>query len=166
MHTWEAPADISTHGHLIDEQMSETMARSGNLFSCRAAPVGVFHLAVFEPGHGVKAQEFSQAAPRALVIAAVLVVGVEVLALGVFGVKAWAGVYLTPPPGGTPCRIQVQAGQFAFYFPLPRSRWRVWPPSPGADQRGFRRKFFGLDKGNTMLRSRDDNRQPPRWPSR
>src|SRR5258708_39869829 len=32
MHTWEAPPDISTHGHLIDEQMSETMVEAGISF--------------------------------------------------------------------------------------------------------------------------------------
>ncbi len=31
-HTWVAPEDISTHGHLIDEQMSETMAEAGIAF--------------------------------------------------------------------------------------------------------------------------------------
>ncbi len=55
---------------------------------------------------------------KVLVIAAFLVVGVEVLALGVFGVKAWANVYLTPPSADA-MPIQVQAGQFAFYFRYP-----------------------------------------------
>ena len=32
MHTWEAPADISTHGHMIDDQMSETMIEAGVSF--------------------------------------------------------------------------------------------------------------------------------------
>jgi len=31
-HTWVAPEDISTHGRLIDEQMSETMAEAGIAF--------------------------------------------------------------------------------------------------------------------------------------
>src|SRR5258708_10419806 len=31
-HTWVAPEDISTHGYLIDEQMSETMAEAGVAF--------------------------------------------------------------------------------------------------------------------------------------
>ena len=31
-HTWVAPEDISTHGDLIDEQMSETMAEAGISF--------------------------------------------------------------------------------------------------------------------------------------
>ncbi len=32
LHTWVAPDDISTHGALIDEQMSETMAEAGISF--------------------------------------------------------------------------------------------------------------------------------------
>jgi hypothetical protein len=31
-HSWPAPQDISLHGHLIDEQMSETMAEAGISF--------------------------------------------------------------------------------------------------------------------------------------
>ena len=31
-HTWAAPEDISTHGHLIDEQMSGTMFEAGIAF--------------------------------------------------------------------------------------------------------------------------------------
>ena len=31
-HTWDPPADISTHGGMIDEQMSETMAEAGISF--------------------------------------------------------------------------------------------------------------------------------------
>jgi hypothetical protein len=32
MHTWYPPPDISTHGALIDEQMSETMIEAGPVF--------------------------------------------------------------------------------------------------------------------------------------
>src|SRR5260370_17762530 len=31
-HIWVPPADISTHGHLIDEQLSSTMAEAGISF--------------------------------------------------------------------------------------------------------------------------------------
>jgi hypothetical protein len=34
-HTWAAPEDISTHGALIDEQTSETMAEAGISFLLR-----------------------------------------------------------------------------------------------------------------------------------
>ena len=32
MHTWWMPEDISSHGYMIDKQMSETMAESGIAF--------------------------------------------------------------------------------------------------------------------------------------
>jgi hypothetical protein len=66
---------------------------------------------------GCKLKKFPGGA-KGLVIAAILVVGIEVLALGIFGVKAWANVYLTPPAADA-MPIQVQAGQFAFYFRYP-----------------------------------------------
>ena len=53
-----------------------------------------------------------------LVIAAFLLVGTEVLALGAFGAKAWANIYLSPPAANA-IPVQVQAGQFAFYFRYP-----------------------------------------------
>jgi cytochrome c oxidase subunit II len=90
---------------------------------------------------------------KALVIAALLVVGVEVLALGVFGVKAWAGVYLTPPSANA-MPIQVQAGQFAFYFRYPGSDGKFGPIHPERINEGSQ-EFFGLDKEHD-LESRDD----------
>ena len=60
MHTWVAPEDISTHGHLIDEQMSETMAEAGIAFLAAQFIVGAFHLAVFQPWPGCKDQDISR----------------------------------------------------------------------------------------------------------
>ena len=117
MHTWEAPADISTHGHLIDEQMSETMAEAGISFLAAQLLLAFFVWQFSNRGTETKLKSFPGGA-KALVIAALLVVGIEVMALGVFGVKAWAGVYLTPPSADA-MPIQVQAGQFAFYFRYP-----------------------------------------------
>ena len=42
MHTWNAPADISTHGHLIDEQMSETMIEAGVSFLAAQIILAIF----------------------------------------------------------------------------------------------------------------------------
>jgi heme/copper-type cytochrome/quinol oxidase subunit 2 len=55
--------------------------------------------------------------------------GLEVMALGVFGVKAWANVYLTPPAANA-MPIQVQAGQFAFYFRYPGPDGKFGPIHP------------------------------------
>ena len=64
-----------------------------------------------------------------LVIAAFLLVGTEVLALGAFGAKAWANVYLSPPAANA-LPIQVQAGQFAFYFRYPGPDGKFGPIHP------------------------------------
>jgi len=95
-HTWVAPEDISTHGYLIDDQMSETMAEAGIAFLAAQFVLAIFIWQFANPRPDAKIKNFPGGA-KALVIAALLLVGAEVLALGVFGVKAWADVYLTAP---------------------------------------------------------------------
>src|SRR5258707_2813876 len=87
MHTWEAPADISTHGHLIDEQMSETMAEAGISFLSAQLLLAFFIWQFSNRGTESKLKNFPGGA-RGLVTSAVLVVWVEGLALRAFGVKA------------------------------------------------------------------------------
>src|SRR5258708_28652495 len=116
-HTWVAPADISTHGHLIDEQRSETMVEAGISFLAAQLLLALFIWRFSGDRPNAKVKTFPGGA-KGLVIAALLLVGAEVMALGVFGVKAWADVYLTPPAADS-MPIQVQAGQFAFYFRYP-----------------------------------------------
>src|SRR5271163_3561864 len=141
-HTWAAPEDISTHGHLIDEQMSETMAEAGIAFLAAQLILALFIWQFSNRGAGAKTKNFPGGA-KALVIAAFLVVGVEVMALGIFGVRAWADVYLTPPsPNAMP--IQVQAGQFAFYFRYPGPDGTFGPLHPELINESTQ-NFFGLD---------------------
>src|SRR6202049_1976679 len=109
-HTWAAPEDISTHGALIDEQMSETMAEAGISFLAAQFVLAIFIWQFSNPRPDTKIKTFPGGA-KGLVIAALLLVGAEVLALGVFGVKAWANVYLTAP-SVTALPIPAQAGQF------------------------------------------------------
>src|SRR5271169_2026378 len=116
-HTWVAPEDISTHGAMIDEQMSETMAEAGISFLASQILLALFIWKFSSSRPGDKIKTFPGGA-KAMVSAAFLLVGTEVLALGVFGVKAWATVYLTPPSANA-MPVQVQAGQFAFYFRYP-----------------------------------------------
>src|SRR2546422_11192623 len=93
-HTWWMAPDISTHGAPIDEQMSETMAESGILFLASQIPLAVFIWKFSRPRPGEKIRRFPGGA-MGLVIAAFLLVGTEVLALGAFGAKAWASIYFT-----------------------------------------------------------------------
>ncbi len=86
-------------------------------------------------------------------IAALLVVGLEVMALGIFGVKAWANVYLTAPSADA-MPIQVQAGQFAFYFRYPGPDGKFGSIHPELINEGSQ-NFFGLDPEHDVD-SRDD----------
>src|SRR5208283_5576143 len=108
MHTWDMPQDISTHGHLIDEQYADTMLEAGISFLASQILLAFFIWKFSSHKPGDKIKSFPGGA-AGLVIAAFLLVGTEVLALGVFGVKAWASVYLTPPAANA-MPVQVQAG--------------------------------------------------------
>src|SRR5271163_701344 len=142
LNTWAAPEDISTHGHLIDEQMSETMVEAGIAFLAAQFILAFFIWQSSRRGPDAKLESFPGGA-KGLVIAALLLVGAEVLALGVFGVKAWADVYLTPPSANA-IPVQVQAGQFAFYFRYPGPDRTFGPLHPDliSEANG---NFFGLD---------------------
>jgi cytochrome c oxidase subunit 2 len=142
MHTWPLPQDISTHGHLIDEQFADTMAEAGISFLASQILLAFFIWKFSSPKPGEKIKTFPGGS-MGLVIAAFLLVGTEVLALGVFGAKAWGAVYLTPPAADA-IPVQVQAGQFAFYFRYPGPDGSFGPIN--ADQISeANANFFGLD---------------------
>src|SRR5712664_1954420 len=151
-HTWVAPEDISTHGYMIDEQMSETMVEAGISFLAAQLILALFIWQFSDRGSDAKIKNFPGGA-KALVIAALLLVGAEVLALGVFGVKAWATVYFTPPSADA-IPIQVQAGQFAFYFRYPGPDGKFGPLHPSLINEA-NENFFGLDQTNDQD-SKDD----------
>jgi cytochrome c oxidase subunit 2 len=142
MHMWPMPQDISTHGYLIDEQYTDTMWEAGLSFLASQFLLAFFIWKFSSPNPGSKIKSFPGGA-AGLVIAAFLLVGTECLALGVFGVKAWASVYLTPPAANA-MPIQAQAGQFAFYFRYPGPDGTFGPLH--ADQISeANANFFGLD---------------------
>jgi cytochrome c oxidase subunit II len=141
-HTWWLPQDISTHGQAIDEQMSETMAEAGISFLASQILLAIFIWKYSKPRPNEKIKNFPGGA-SGLVIAAFLLVGTEVLALGAFGAKAWANIYLTPPAADA-MPIQVQAGQFAFYFRYPGPDGTFGPLHPDLISEA-NENFFGLD---------------------
>ena len=152
MHTWAMPVDISTHGPLIDEQMADTMAESGIAFLAAQIILAFFIWKFSDRPKDAKIGKFPGGA-MGLVIAAFLLVGTEVLALGVFGTKAWAAVYFTPPAADS-MPVQVQAGQFAFYFRYPGPDGKLGPIHPEKIDEGAQ-NFFGLDPANDP-ESKDD----------
>jgi cytochrome c oxidase subunit II len=142
MHTWVAPVDISTHGIMIDEQMSETMVEAGICFLAAQFILGFFVWRFSNRAKEEKIGTFPGGA-RGLVLAAFIIVGLEVMALGVFGTKAWATIYFTPASANA-MPIQVQAGQFAFYFRYPGPDGKFGPIHPDEINESTL-NFFGLD---------------------
>ncbi len=152
MHIWEPPVDISTHGQPIDEQMSETMAEAGISFLAAQLILGFFVWRFSNRPKDEKIKNFPGGAVG-LVAAAVILVGIEVLALGIFGAKAWAEIYFTPPSANA-MNIQAQAGQFAFYFRYPGPDGKFGPIHPEQVNEG-NQNFFGLDQTHDAA-SKDD----------
>jgi cytochrome c oxidase subunit II len=149
--TVSPPEDISTHGAEIDKQIDETMIEAGLSFLAAQIVLGVF---VFQFG-GRKdgpLKNFPGGA-KYLVLAAILLVGAEALALGAIGTKAWAKVYFEPASADA-LPIQVQAGQFAFYFHYPGPDGKFGALHPEKIDEG-NSNFFGLDPENDVA-ARDD----------
>lgn len=152
MHTWELPANISTHGQLIDDQAGDTMIEAGLSFLASQIILAIFIWQFSKPRADAKVKTFPGGA-KGLVTAAIVLVGVEVLALGAVGVKAWSQIYFTPP-GADAMPIQVQAGQFAFYFRYPGPDGKFGPLHPEMISEA-NQNFFGLDPEHDV-ESRDD----------
>ncbi len=151
-HTWAQPQDISTHGQQIDEQMSETMAEAGLAFLAAQIILAAFIWKFSNPKPGTKIRNFPGGAP-AMVIAGFILVGTEVLALGAFGAKAWANVFLSPASANA-LAMQVQGGQFAFYFRYPGPDNTFGPIHPEMINEA-NQNFFGLDTTHDQA-SKDD----------
>jgi cytochrome c oxidase subunit 2 len=88
-----------------------------------------------------------------MVIAAFVLVGTEILALGVMGQKAWATVYFTGSKKDA-IQIQAQAEQFAYYFRYPGPDGKFGNIHPDKIDESSQ-NYFGLDPANEV-EARDD----------
>jgi cytochrome c oxidase subunit 2 len=152
MHKYTHPADISTHGHAIDEQMSDTMAEAGFSFVAAQLLLAFFVWRYSNRKPGAKITSIPGGAKWMVIIACVLV-GAEVLALGAVGQRAWGQVYFTAPKPDA-MQVQAQAGQFAFYFRYPGPDGKFGAIHPDKIDEG-NQNFFGLDPANDVD-ARDD----------
>src|ERR1700676_5405464 len=151
-HMYVQPADISVHGHALDEQLSDTMLEAGLSFVLAQLLLSFFVWKFANRKAGAKVFHLWGGA-RLMVVTAFILVGTEVLALGILGQKAWAEVYFTAPKPDA-LQIQAQAGQFAFYFRYPGTDGKFGPIHPDKIDEG-NQNFFGLDPANDF-ESRDD----------
>src|SRR5438132_12323224 len=113
-HTWAPPPNISVHGAAIDDQLSDTMVEAGLSFLAAQFVLAFFVWKFSNRQANAEIKTFPGGA-KGLVIAALVLVGTEMLALGILGQKAWAAVYFTPAKPDA-VQIQAQAGQSAFYY--------------------------------------------------
>jgi cytochrome c oxidase subunit II len=145
MNAWPMLPDVSLHGHLIDDQYADTMVETGICFLASQFLLAIFIWKYSQTKPDAKIKRFPGGAVG-LVLAGFLLVGTEVLALGVFGAKAWGQAYFTPPAPDA-VQIQVQAQQFAFYFRYPGPDGSFGPIHPDQvnDASG---NPFGLDTTN------------------
>lgn len=150
--TYHPVEDISTHGPAIDSQMDDTMWEAGLSFLASQLLLAWFIWRFSSNRAGDEKKKFPGGA-KGLVAGAIVLVGIEVFALGIFGVKAWGNVYFTPPAADA-LPVQVQAGQFAFYFRYPGPDGKFGPIHADKISEATQ-NFYGLDPENDVD-SRDD----------
>jgi len=146
------PVDISAHGHGVDHQLMETMYGSGVLFVASQLLLGLFVWQAAGRKEGWKYKTFPGGA-KPMVISAIALVGIEILTLSFVGSRVWAGVYLSPPDPKS-LQIDVQAGQFAFYFRYAGADGQFGGLHPDKIDEGSG-NFFGLNPRDDVA-ARDD----------
>ncbi len=139
-HVWWMPVDISVHGPKIDKQLEETMLVAGLLFIAGQVVLAAF--AFLYGGARGKPKQIPGGA-KYLVILAFAIVGAEILALSLVGSKAWGAVYFEAPDPNS-LHVDVQAGQFAYYFRYPGPDGTFGTLHPELINEGGQ-NFFGLD---------------------
>lgn len=142
LHIWWLPEDISLHGQAIDRQMSHTMALAGFSFLAAQLLLAIFLWKFSNRKDAGETRTFPGGA-KAMIIAAFVLVGGEVLALGAWGEKAWANVYFKEASANA-LPMQVQAGQFAFYFRYPGADGKFGAIHPEKIDEASQ-NYFGLD---------------------
>ena len=138
---WRLP-DISTHGHLIDEQMSETMAEAGIAFLAAQFFLAFFIWQFSNRGAGSKDQKFPGGA-KGLVHCRLPGSGRGSIGSWSFRSEGMGRPVFNPTVGQ--CHAHPSPSRtVCFLFPLSRSGWKFGPHSSRADQRG-QPEFLWLD---------------------
>jgi len=141
-HVWWMPVDISVHGPNIDHQIEETVLGAGILFIAGQLVLAAFSF-LYGDSKGARKMKSFPGGAKPLILFACVVVGIEVLVLSFVGSKAWGSVYFTPPDPNS-LRVDVQGGQFAFYFRYPGPDGKFGPLHPELINEGTQ-NYFGLD---------------------
>jgi hypothetical protein len=116
-HMYVQPVDISTHGHAIDEQLADTMAEAGLSFVLAQLLLAFCVWKFSNRKEGAKVFHVWGGA-KLMVVGAFILVGTEVLALGVFGKKP-GRQSISRHPNRTLCRFRPRPGSLLFIFDIP-----------------------------------------------
>lgn len=151
-HSWWLPADFSVLGRGIDSQITETMIFTGVLFVAAQLALAVF---VWQSSSGAAGRVISTfpGGSTFMVVFACAIVSIELFSLVFIGTKVWAKIFLDDAPANA-LHIDVQAGQFAFYFRYAGADGKFGVPHPELIDEG-NSNFFGLDPKNDTA-ARDD----------
>jgi cytochrome c oxidase subunit II len=152
LHTWWMPVDISTTGPALDHQMNETMIETGILFLAGQLLLAIFVWQGSDKNAARRIKIFPGGATP-VIVAAIVVVGIEILALSFVGSKVWAAINLDQA-GADALKIDVQAEQFAFWFRYPGPDGQFGQIHPELIDEGSG-NYFGLDPRNDVA-ARDD----------
>jgi cytochrome c oxidase subunit 2 len=151
-HHWWFPEVASSHGEAMNHQFTETFVGAGIGFVLAQLGLAAFVWQFGEKkGDSRKVRTFPGGA-KGLIILAFIYVGCEILLLEVVGSKVWAAMYFTTPAPGTQ-KVQVLAGQFAFYFRYPGADGKFGPIHTDKIDEGLG-NFFGVDTSDPA--SKDD----------
>jgi cytochrome c oxidase subunit II len=140
---WWLPVDASAHGPGMDHQFVETFIGAGIGFVLAQLALAGFAWMYGEKKGSNRRIRIFPGGVKWLLVLAFVYVGSEILLLEVVGQKVWAAMYFTQPPANA-LKVQVLAGQFAFYFRYPGPDGKFGPVHVDKidESQG---NFFGLD---------------------
>ena len=149
---WWFPVVASAHGHAMDHQFVETFIGAGIGFVlAQLALAGFIWRYGEKKGDSRRVRTFPGGVKWLLVLAFVYV-GSEIALLEIVGQKVWASMYFEQPPADS-LKVQVLAGQFAFYFRYPGPDGKFGPIHADKIDEG-QGNFFGIDPADPG--SKDD----------
>jgi cytochrome c oxidase subunit II len=149
---WWFPVDASAHGHAMDHQFVETFIGAGIGFVLAQLALAGFVWMYGERKGDARRVRVFPGGVKWLLILAFVYVGSEIVLLEVVGQKVWAAMYFTQPPADS-LKVQVLAGQFAFYFRYPGPDGKFGPIHVDKIDEG-QGNFFGIDYDDPA--SKDD----------
>jgi cytochrome c oxidase subunit 2 len=149
---WWFPQIASSHGAGMQDQFIETFIGAGIGFVLAQIALAGFAWKFGEKKGETRKVRIFPGGAKGLVIFAFVYVGLEILGLALVGQKVWAAMYFTPPAADA-LRVQVLAGQFAFYFRYPGPDGKFGPIHVDKIDEGTQ-NFFGIDPSDPG--SKDD----------